>query len=513
MKRRFLFLIFFGLGISTIVLVVAIFSLYTRAEEQQRAFFRDEVQRAGAVAVNKIDAVLEGDTAMLVEDDTLPLQRPQYFFQKFLRRTLTDTVAHKRFAVVKAVIDFEHENAIIPLDTIYYDTAYKKASKEFLKASDWEADIDVLQYDEWQKKDIFTMTPMLKNDSILEMLLNEQFLYRIIREALLEQGIAIRFDFAVYNSYSSQFVVAPQQTPSQQMLKSRYIFRLKNNGKFLAPHYLILDFPTERGFYLQRMSTIVLLISIFLLVILLIASWTLYALYRQKKVSEIKNDFINNMTHELKTPIATVSLACQALSDETIMSDMEMKKSYLQIITDETDRLRKMVENVLNAARLQKGQINMDIQKTDMHELIQKVADGISLQVSSKNGEMSLSLNAAERVLYVDADHVRNVVANLVENAIKYSDKAPEIRISTWNDKKYFFVSVKDNGIGISKKNQRHIFEDFYRVSTGNLYSVQGYGLGLSYVKRIVMLHGGSISVNSEEKQGTEFVISLPLKR
>lgn len=513
MKRRFLFLIFCGLGISTIVLVVAIFSLYTRAEEQQRAFFRDEVQRAGAIAIGKIDAVLEGDTTVLVEDDSIALQRPQYFFQKFLRRTLMDTIAHKRFAVVKAVIDFEHENAIIPLDTIYYDTAYKKSSKEFLKASEWEADIDVLQYDEWQKKEISKKAPTLKNDSILATLLNEQFLYRVIMESLIDQGIAISFDFAVYNSYTSRFIVAPQRTTPQKMLKSRYIFRLKNNGKFLAPHYLILDFPTERGFYFQRMSTIVLLISIFLLVILFIASWTLYALYRQKKVSEIKNDFINNMTHELKTPLATVSLACQAMSDDTILSDMEMKKTYLQIITDETDRLRKMVENVLSAARLQKGQINMNIRKVDMHELIQKVAEGISLQVTSKNGELALALNADDAALWVDADHIRNVIANLVENAIKYSDKAPEIVVSTWNDKKNFFVSVKDHGIGISKKNQRHIFEDFYRVSTGNLYNVQGYGLGLSYVKRIVMLHGGNISVKSEEKRGTEFVISLPLKQ
>lgn len=171
-----------------------------------------------------------------------------------------------------------------------------------------------------------------------------------------------------------------------------------------------------------------------------------------------------------------------------------------------------MVESVLRTAQLRRGQLVMDVKKVDMHEIVNRVVDSVALQVKSRNGSMLLNLDAANAVIYADEEHIRNVVVNIVENALKYSVDAPQITISTYSDDKHLFLSVKDCGIGISKKNLKHIFDDFYRAPTGNLHDVKGYGLGLSYVKKIVILHGGSLHVESEPGKGTKFVICLPIK-
>ena len=297
------------------------------------------------------------------------------------------------------------------------------------------------------------------------------------------------------------------------MLKSEYVFRLKFNEKVSAPHYIILHFPAERGIFLQRMSTIVGLILIFLIICFTISFTALFSLYRQKKLSEVTNEFVNNMTHEFKTPISTISLACEALTDPVMRNDADILESYVSIIRDENDRLKNMVNNILQIAQLKKGQVKMNIELLDMHELIHKVSDNIALQISSTNGTLSLALNADTYKIFGDRSHLANVIVNLVENGIKYSQGAPEILINTQSDEKYFLLSVTDKGIGIPKKAIANIFDNFYRVPKGNVHNVKGYGLGLGYVKKIVSLHKGKIQVQSEEGKGSTFVIYLPIKR
>ena len=512
MRRRLLFTLATLLIIASIVLVIGIVMLYSQAEKQQANIFDSEVQRAGYNAVDKISDVMEGKLSA----DTIPVPPSpdsvaEVYFQKFVRQYLIDTAKNRRIGFVKGVIDFER-NAVIPLDTLYYDTLYRN-DRENIVSRKWEADIDVVQYGELHSYPAaHAITLPVEMDSAVVSLLDRRFLYRVIKSALTEQGVDADFDFAVYTSYNLKFVVAPQYTSTSDILKSKYFFRLKSNEKFIAPYYLIIYFPTVRTYLLQRMSFIVGTIALFLVIILIIASITLFSLYRQKKIADIKNDFIDNMTHELKTPIATISLVCDAFHNENMLEDKESRLAYINIIKNENTRLQNMVTNVLRTAQLRRGQIMMDVGKVDMHEIVNRVVDSVALQVKSRNGSMILNLDAENAVIYADGEHIRNVVVNIVENALKYSEDAPQITISTRNDEKHFFLSVKDCGIGISKKNIRHIFDDFYRVPTGNLHNVKGYGLGLSYVKKIVSLHGGSVHVESEQGKGTEFMICLPIK-
>jgi two-component system phosphate regulon sensor histidine kinase PhoR len=227
-------------------------------------------------------------------------------------------------------------------------------------------------------------------------------------------------------------------------------------------------------------------------------------------LSEIKNDFISNMTHEFKTPISTISLACEVLSDKSIEKSPERMNKYVKMIGDENKRLSLLVENILQTAILDKGQLKLKIQSIDIHNLIEQTITNIKLQVENKEGEISTDLKAANAVINGDRVHITNIVFNLIDNALKYSGDHPVIKISTRNDSEGVFISVEDNGIGISKENQKRIFDTMYRVPTGNIHNVKGFGLGLSYVKAVVEKHGGSINVESELGKGSTFTIYLP---
>ena len=247
------------------------------------------------------------------------------------------------------------------------------------------------------------------------------------------------------------------------------------------------------------------------LVIILSFSLTIYIIFRQKRLSEIKNDFVSNMTHELKTPISTISLASQMLNDQTIPTESKNYDNISRIIKDESKRLGYQVEKVLQMAIFDHGKIKLKKKKTDINELVHNVITNFALQIENKNGAIEANLDAENAVLHADNVHFTNMISNLVDNAIKYSGDEPEIRVSTMNQKENLIIRVKDNGIGIKKEDQRRIFEKFYRVPTGNIHNVKGFGLGLSYVKKIAEEHNGSISLKSDPGMGTEFEISIPL--
>ncbi|MEG1556134.1 MAG: HAMP domain-containing sensor histidine kinase [Bacteroidales bacterium] len=516
MKKRIIVSFAILLGITTVMLVITIFQLYKEAEKVQRSIFVNEVLDAGDNIINKIDAVLKNDTLAIQHNVENNKDSSQTVFSKLSKKFLLDSVSMRPIGVVKTTINFKESNAtIVQHDTILFDTTYRNIFP-FLNTL-WTPDFDFNSEEiSKKKKKNFTKRKsidLIEMDSNTIALLNPEYLNRIIKASLTENNITADYDFCLYNAFTTKFVVSPFEIEPEKILKSEYVFSLKHSEKFIAPHYLILYFPGERGIYFQRMSTISMLIICFLVIIIFVTGFTLLSLYRQKKISDVKNDFINNMTHEFKTPIATISLACEAMSDKSVIEDSAIKAAYVSIIKDENDRLKKMVTNILQLAQLKKGQLQMDIELFDIHELIKRITESLSLQILSNKGNLILHLDASCSKIFGDKSHIENVIINLIENAIKYSENSPKIEIETQNDKKHLILLVKDHGIGIAKRNRKKIFQEFYRVSKGNIHNTKGYGMGLGYVKKIISLHGGSITVKSELNTGSIFIIYLPIKK
>lgn len=512
MKKRIIVALFVIVCLTSIPLILSIFKLYTEAEKVQRSIFVNEVLTAGESIIDQIDATIKNDTAALDAMNAQPAHvdadTGDVVSVLRSRKFMIDTTTKQPIAVIKTVVFIKENNVrVVDNDTEYFSEAYRR--------------LFPVNNDPWSPKNENSTTllfntndaNLIQLDSNTIALLNEHNLRDLITNALKEENIEAKFDFALYNAFTTDFVIEPGFTSIEDMLQSDYVFRLKYNEKVSSPHYIILYFPAERSIFLQRMSTIVALIIIFLIICFTISFTALLSLYRQKKLSEVTNEFVNNMTHEFKTPISTISLACEGLSDPIMRNDPDILESYVSIIRDENDRLKNMVNNILQIARLKKGQVKMDIELVDMHELVHKVADSVALQIKSTNGVLNLALNADQHKIFADRTHLENVIVNLIENGIKYSQGAPEILVNTQSSDKTFMLSVTDKGIGIPKKAIANIFDNFYRVPRGNIHNVKGYGLGLGYVKKIVNLHKGKIQVQSEEGKGSTFAIYLPLKK
>jgi len=249
----------------------------------------------------------------------------------------------------------------------------------------------------------------------------------------------------------------------------------------------------------------------FFLIILAAFYVTVKTLLNQKKLSQIKSDFINNMTHEFKTPLATISLAVDALKSPKVQSNPEKGAYFTNIIKEENIRMNKHVETILQAAFLEKQELNLNLSKVSVHEMVREVAGTFELQLQDKNGQIDFLLNASNDAISADNTHFRNMISNLIDNAIKYSQDPVRIVVSSHSTKNYFVMRIQDNGIGMNKESVKRIFEKFYRAHTGNLHNVKGFGLGMSYVKTVIDAHKGKIKVDSAIGKGTSFTIEVPL--
>jgi two-component system, OmpR family, phosphate regulon sensor histidine kinase PhoR len=274
---------------------------------------------------------------------------------------------------------------------------------------------------------------------------------------------------------------------------------------------LAVVIPDYESIVMRHMRWMILGVVFFTLIIVSAFFFTVRALLRQKKLSEIKNDFINNMTHEFKTPLATISLAVDALRNEKVMHDQEKSAYFSGIIKEENKRMNKQVETILQAALLDKQELQLNLQPIHVHQIINTVLDNFALQLKEKGGKSDLQLNAKEDVIKADEVHFTNLINNLIDNAVKYSKEHLIIKITTHSTAKNLVLRIEDNGIGMNKETQRRIFEKFYRAHTGNIHNVKGFGLGLSYVKTVVDAHHGKIRVDSALGKGTAFTIELPL--
>lgn len=274
---------------------------------------------------------------------------------------------------------------------------------------------------------------------------------------------------------------------------------------------LIIIIPNYEDQVWASLRWIIIVAAVFMMIIIAAFYVTVRSLLNQKKLSEIKSDFINNMTHEFKTPLATISLAVDAIRNEKVRNNPEKMNYFSGIIKEENIRMNKHVETILQAALMEKQELELRKEETHIHEMLDQVLENYQLQLQGKNGQVAKLYNAKNDLASVDPVHFGNLLSNLVDNAIKYSKETIELKISTHSTNKQLIIRIEDNGIGMSKETVKRVFEKFYRAHTGNLHNVKGFGLGMSYVKTVIDAHKGKIRVESTVGKGSIFTIEIPL--
>jgi len=367
-----------------------------------------------------------------------------------------------------------------------------------------------------------------EKDKNLENRIKIDYLDLILKEELAIRGINIqipsyRYHYGVYGFEKSSFIILDGKKYDYEQGKENilpeYVNAEEENTAFKVnifprerpvPGELRIFFPNKNAIILRSLGKTLLATLFFAGIILVCFAYTLYIIFTQKKLSEMKTDFINNMTHEFKTPIATISLASDSLNNPAVLKSEEKILRFSRIIKQENIRMHKQVEKVLQMALLDKKDFNLKWSSVHLHELIQAAIENISLQLETREGTVKGFLNASEPVVKGDQTHLSNIIHNLLDNANKYSPQKPHITVFTRNVDKGVEIIIKDEGIGMSRDARKFIFDKFYRVPTGNIHNVKGFGLGLTYVKTMVEAHKGKIDVRSEPGKGSSFILFFP---
>lgn len=342
--------------------------------------------------------------------------------------------------------------------------------------------------------------------------INFNSLGNLLKQELIANNITLEPSYRVsLAKKDSTIFITASNVKGEFLPENTYKTPLFGNDLFRDPGMLFVSFPNKNSAIISNLSATLASSIGLLLVLVFIFSYTLYAILKQKKLSEMKTDFINNMTHEFKTPVATIMIASEALKDPEVTEDKARLKRLAGIIYDENIRLGSHIERVLSIARLEKGELKMENTEVDMNDLIVIVLDSMELQLQKRNAVINVNTDAENALVYGDELHLSNVIYNLIDNANKYSSDVPEITITTRNTGKNLIIEIADKGIGMTKEQSKRIFDQFYRVPTGNLHDVKGFGLGLNYVQDIIKKLNGTVKVSSEKDRGTTFEISLPL--
>ena len=438
----------------------------------------------------------------------------EFFFKQI------DTIKNEIFTFRQSILENGYKSQISPfdVDSLSFKTLLSKEetqiekiefdSKDFTDLSPRDRMVKIGRLDRYDKlvfenyfKNVISRTPIYDRVKKSEIRLN-------LDNELLARNITTPFEYGVYDG---DLVTKVKSKDFKEKIGYTYkvpLF-LSNDGK--SGYDLYVTFPKKKSYILATISKILMISALFVLILIVAFGSALYQIIEQKKLSEIKTDFINNMTHEFKTPIATINLAVDSIKNPKIIGDREKVIRYADMIRQENKRMHAQVENVLQISKLEKNQLDLNMDVIDVHELIEEAIIHVELIIADRKGYIKNHFEASLTEVMGSQFHMLNVFTNILDNAIKYSEGEPKIDIYTENAGNNIIVKIVDQGIGMNKIIQRKVFNKFYREQTGNIHNVKGHGLGLSYVKSIIEKHNGNVFVESEKGKGSTFIVKLPL--
>ena len=441
-------------------------------------------------------------------DSTLKLRDPLLHDFIFIQNNKDN---RESFAYDHGVLDEDYELPITTthpsnnnLDTNFLNTEKLDNNSYLVKA--YEKLSELPEIERLMIEESFKS--IIRQQSISERVSLHQ-IQKLIEEKLRKRELNLHFEFAIYNKNVLSKIHSKYFEPNETKEYRALLFGANSNDDSL--YELAVIFPQRERFVLSSIIEIASLSTVFMLIIIAVFIITLNQLVTQRRISEIKTDFINNMTHEFKTPIATMNLVLDTLKSPIALNNPDKVMHYVKILKQENKRMLAQVENILQISRLEKGNLQLEREPLDVHDLITNAITHVQVMLNERGGVIHTHFLADNSDISANESHLTNVFINIIENAIKYSPEAPIIDIYTENIKNRILIRIKDKGQGMSKQGAKYIFDKFYREHTGDLHNVKGHGLGLAYVKSIVEYHQGSIYVESEKGKGSTFFIKLPI--